>query len=403
MIGGWRNLSSVSAFDDREFTFDIVLVEFNGPQVAVLRSSSGKRFLGVAADEDGQLVRWLLAEVTSLELAALSNGAVATADVLEKRAALVLDIPINGGGNALWQVAWDDVDPNNLPERGARLPAGARESLAEYAIHYESDEPKLVFAKAESKGKVVSLRALSQSLDVHQRLWTAIGQSIERSPSERGRWSKDLVARTELGFAYAEAASLKIAIAPVDTEIFTEIASKHTQLVLAGGDEDKLNFALSGMSDRVRNRYREFLVTVDKFELQVLSVSNGQPAFVNPVIARSALSVLPLAESSEVELINQVGYFELYGTEGAFTFRDLASDELIKGSVHLDVLHAHPSILVGPDGDYEVTIKRTVTSFQSQPPAHSFELVAVNSEGAAPMSPPMLSGMPRLRGDVESD
>lgn len=177
----------------------MVLVEYNGPQIVIADSSSGK-YLGVAADEDETAVRWIYAPITSVELRALAGGAATTKDVIVKPKVYVVDTDHSENVINVWTCDATTLDDGNLPDRGALLPKAAREALL--ATVPAIAGPAICLEQVATPSKGVFFRALSDVLSSFQRLWNAIAQAVSTGgPKERGRWTAELSGRATLSLA----------------------------------------------------------------------------------------------------------------------------------------------------------------------------------------------------------
>ncbi|MBA2662666.1 MAG: hypothetical protein H0U74_10255 [Bradymonadaceae bacterium] len=107
-------------------TMTQVLVEYDGPQIAIFSDSSGE-FLGLVADQDDRAQRWLQARLSSTEKQALLLGAETLYRALMKDELWVVDIDLVNGGECAWVVNSESLDEQNLPRPKALLPRLVRE------------------------------------------------------------------------------------------------------------------------------------------------------------------------------------------------------------------------------------------------------------------------------------
>jgi hypothetical protein len=110
-----------------ERAVEVVLVEFDGPQIVCVWGPGGARRLSVACDEDAAAVRWVEAELSAPQWNALFEGKLALRDALRQPRGWVVDEARTGEALRAWEVSPVDLDPALLPERGALLPTEVRQ------------------------------------------------------------------------------------------------------------------------------------------------------------------------------------------------------------------------------------------------------------------------------------
>jgi len=103
-------------------SLDEILLDFQGPQIAVW-SIGGTTHLGVASDEQDDMVRWLAAPLTTHELHAIRLGTMALRDVLSQSHLVVIDQNGKGDVTLYGAISLADVPENAFPEHGAPLPS----------------------------------------------------------------------------------------------------------------------------------------------------------------------------------------------------------------------------------------------------------------------------------------
>lgn len=359
MMGFWRlplqpEFGSALPFDTTD-----VLAEYDGPQIVLARGPGG-RFLGVAADEDDDAVRWIYAPVTMTELRALALGALATRNAILKPVVFIVDMDRRQKPARVWQSESYTIGEENLPDPGARLPAASREYLRA-KLEMSSSRPELRFERPSVRTSAIPFRALSETLSAHQRFWTAISYAVRFGPPKgRGRLEADLGERATLSLAAATEGSLVLAVEPTDEGLFQEASLAFEELVAAGDDTEQLTRALERLGPRVQGRYAELLLHAERHDLQILAQRPGGATFIGPAFATRIRFALPQATPSEPRTVPAVGSFVAFDTDGStFEFFDEASDTTYKGSVHPDVLAQHTSVAVGPGTTYAVFVEVT--------------------------------------------
>ena len=127
-----------------------VLVWHDEPQVATALDATGARYLGVATDDsdDGEIVRWVYAQITNLEYQALLTGGTTVREALAKDSVIVGDFYVNGGEvSQMWRASVSDVPEDLRPTANSYLPATVRTFLPT-----QSREEQIVIDGAPIRG-----------------------------------------------------------------------------------------------------------------------------------------------------------------------------------------------------------------------------------------------------------
>jgi hypothetical protein len=124
----WRlPAGEITTAELAERAVEVVLVEFDGPQIVCVWGPGGTRRLSVACDEDAAAVRWVEAELSASQWNALFEGKLALRDALLQPLCWVVDEARTGEALRAWEVSPVDLDSALLPEPGALLPTEVRE------------------------------------------------------------------------------------------------------------------------------------------------------------------------------------------------------------------------------------------------------------------------------------
>jgi len=124
----WRlPASEIATAELAERAAEVVLVEFDGPQIVCVWGPGGGRRLSVACDEDADAVRWVEAELSPSQWNALFEGKLALRDALQQPRGWVVDEARMAEAVRAWEVSPVDLDPALLPEPGALLPTEVRQ------------------------------------------------------------------------------------------------------------------------------------------------------------------------------------------------------------------------------------------------------------------------------------
>ena len=107
---------------------EYVLIEYDGPQLAIFRNSRKQRYIGLAADAEGTIERWIHAPLSPLEVEGLCARGVPMRNVVCKDGMLVIDYE-NDRAKRQYGVSPNQIPSGILPVPGAYLP----KSIAEVA------------------------------------------------------------------------------------------------------------------------------------------------------------------------------------------------------------------------------------------------------------------------------
>ncbi|QCO66972.1 hypothetical protein E5843_02815 [Luteimonas yindakuii] len=361
-----------------------VLAEYNGPQI-VLAELDGAHHLGVAADADDSLTRWVFAPVTPLELRALAGGVQRTRESFLKPEVLVIDYDHDDSPVRGWTVNGEDLEDRALPKAHAFLPTGSRQILAR--LFPSSTKQEIAFEQRSRSSPGIPFKALSQAIDVFQRLWITLAASGEMAA--RGRYANSIQSQATLSFVEAYAGSLRIHVEPRDRGLFEEVSEEFSQLVAVEGDALRMSEALRRTGPRVLSRYKELLSILQRHELEIMTSGplTDRPVFLGPERASRILGALLEARHVEEYVVNAEGYFLTYSSvEARFEFSDEESERRFKGDVDDDVRRSNRTITVGEQARYAVIVEVTRTLRPSNEPEETYRLraaVELNSEELA--------------------
>lgn len=345
--------AAVRAIDPRDYQLEQVLVEYDGPQVATFRGPEGL-CLGVAADEDEHLIRWICSQITNTEYRALLDGAVSIRDALLKPQVYVLDVHSDGRVVSEWQFEGPALDESVIPDRDAKLPKAVRQALASSPL--QTPEIRIDSVRTQKIG----FASLADLLSSVQRLWLAIAHVREQRPlGNKGRWSPALTEKSMLSLSGAAAGSLILQVEPADPSTFETVAETFECLTQASDSAEGLARELNPLGPRVQGRYAELLSHLAKHGLQMLSRRpGGGSAFLASHFATRILSSLPKESTKEPHTISTEGYFIAFNTRNqTYEFYDMIGDETYHGSVHPEVFLDNLSVGVGSGTFHRVEIE----------------------------------------------
>lgn len=328
-----------------------VLLEFNGPQLVLVDGGDGV-YLSVASDESERTTRWLRSRLSPLEQKALLSGATTVREAIIKSEIWVVDTDRAGEVIMEAAVAPDALSEDDLPTADSVLPDETLQA-------HRSDMPApAVFLDGPAvSDHAIGFRALADILQQIQRLWNAIGQTLLGRSTAKGPVPQDIVHRTELMLGNLVPGSVGLRLRPVDEQLFTDIAQQYARLILASGDQVQLGAVLRELKARVRATYADYLNTLQKHRVEVLTRWERQGIFISSTMAARIEPALESVDAGQEERFEARGYFIGFNQRGAdFEFMDPDSDEHYKGRVSPEVLRSPVLIVIGPSKRYVVGI-----------------------------------------------
>lgn len=352
-----------------QFQVVTVLAEYEGPQILLAKLNDQVR-LGVAADAEGELVRWLFSPVTSVELLALAGGHCSTYASIVKDGMLVVDLNDDLQVVDAWDVPLDSLSEEVLPDPKSVLPLAARNVLA--AAHSPVLSPRLTLGRTGGR-EPLSFRALSSVLSSFQRLWTTLAQAMEGDAlTSRGRWTSTLEERATLGFERAVAGSLQIDMRAGDSALHEQVSDLFSALVMYSEwpDDQALRDVLLPLGPRAIARLNELLRVVEKSGIELLNENGSKGAYLSPSIATRALQAGRFEEKRVSVMDAASGFFFAFSeTDAKFEFYDEIRDARISGDVDQQVISSNDAIVVGQGGSYGIVfekVTRQVTALKHE-------------------------------------
>ena len=103
-----------------------VLVEYEDPEIVTLCDQDDVLYLGVAVDEEGDVVRWLESVLYPQKYEALLAGTLGVREALGKPRVWVVDRTREGKPLHAWSLAVEELPEDALPHPGALLPTATR-------------------------------------------------------------------------------------------------------------------------------------------------------------------------------------------------------------------------------------------------------------------------------------
>lgn len=333
-LRGQATLGIASAMAERKIAR--VLLEYDGPQLAVLESRQSK-YIAFAADEDDKSVRWIHAPVTELEIKALLRGQIAIRNVVAKSIVSVIDVSLAGKPTLAWPtVSVSEIPGDCLPERDVLLPQFARESaISSGRVAFECEGESV-------RGHSMLFSCLSALTGSLQRFWSAAAPDagVEAKSDGEGAWGP-----AALVCPAGAPGSFAIVIERRDAAAFEAIASVYRSIVSHSyGDPKLLQEALAARRPSLAQAYSGYLSALETFKVDVLFDSGRDITFlgfdaaarVRPYVARSGIRS---ATGRTSEVFEAIGYFDGFmKLKARFEFFDVTTRMEYRGNVSEPVL-----------------------------------------------------------------
>jgi hypothetical protein len=313
----WSLPQSSLAFIESMRRRQEVLLSYDGPALVTLTDGQSQ-FLGMAVDEDesGDVVRWIEAPVSDLELDAIKIGAEPLRWALSKERVTVIDYsrhePVR-----MWDVALDSIPQEALPDPDAFLPGSRKEKAAS-----PIERPMFSLAGKTAPNRVTfgELSAVATTL---QSLWNAFAQSLN-------------TALAPLAVTAFARGSLKMLVDTDNPVTFGRIANEYRKLVLASDSRQRLAEVIATVDARVASTYRDYLQTLRIHEVEVLAEWREQASFVSYRTATRArenyptIDAIPQAPVTK-ERARLRGVFQGFLRDEGFQFYDLDGNKWYRG------------------------------------------------------------------------
>lgn len=139
-----------------------VIVEFDGPEIVLLRDGEGTRHLAVAVERDEGNVLWLQAPISERKWRALVEGRASVRGAMSDRHALLVLRDHKEQVQDVRRPSIGQLDDTLLPARNALLPTVIRKAFAMalpelapepvYPVDVDADEGSSLFARTNERG-----------------------------------------------------------------------------------------------------------------------------------------------------------------------------------------------------------------------------------------------------------
>jgi hypothetical protein len=313
------------------FHLDKVLLEHDGPQMVTVRDGTGQLFLGVAADDSDQAIRWIYAPISKLELDSLFLGAVTTRDALFKDKVWIIDEKPDGTKLEAWTLSGGEIPQDALPEQHVLLPRTVRMAFSHESA--TSIARGFCFAGQAIQGTRISFRDLSFVTDSLQRLWSSFMHSTLGMRGRKGQFGQ----ADKLAWMYVTAfspGSFVLEVEPENETMFVRLAANYRELIAASDSIEELRIALGKFSARVASAYLSYLGELSKRDIEVLAILGPSSAFIAPSSARRIAPVVETALRTERSQFEEFGRFVGFSIEkGVFELYSADEDKVLSGTL----------------------------------------------------------------------
>lgn len=315
-------------------TVSRVLVEYDGPQL-VLLTAGRRQFLAYAADEDGDLVRWIHAPVSEIEIKALNRGQITIRNAVAKNELTVVDVNRSGTAVRSWVVNLASLPDEYLPDSDALLPQFARPAATptgRFAFECEGEAVR---------GHSITFACLAAVTGTVQKLWSAIAPEYLLDTEARDEWGS-----TTLACGATSGGSFVIEVEPRDVATFEAIAAQYKSLIRESYDApQKIQAKLETFRPSLAQAYSAYLQALETYRIDVLLDVGLDATFIGfDCAARVRPHVVLARERSanvgdRTEIVSAIGYFDGFMKRKAtFEFFDVVTGTGYKGAVSQKVL-----------------------------------------------------------------
>lgn len=345
---------------------ELVLIEYDGPQLAIFIDANKDRFLGLFGDLDGDTERWIHTPLSHLELEALCTTGITMRGAICKSQIEIIDYRRNRE-QRLWAVVPELVPQGVLPSAGACLPdvigAAALKRL-KIRKRIPQGEPFFRLDGRAVRGHSITFIGVSVVTQAIQKLWTAIANSI-LPPVQFN--DQSIAARensTTLAMAAGTGGSFGIKLESPDHDTFAAIADHYKTLMSIAPDFNVP--ILDTIAPTVVDAYLHYLRVLETHGLEVMTNWNNESAFISDrIAARVRPFVLksrkkePAASEAKESLSAKHGYFdEVSLIDKSFAFYNLQDGETITGTINSKLIQkmSETGTSVGRSTQYSIQL-----------------------------------------------
>ncbi len=208
---GWINQCSQWMYGFK-LRLEEVLVEYDGPHLALFSEENGNLYFGIFCDFNDNLYRWMLAQISGAERIAIISGAIPLVDVFKKRIVVICDFDEAFSASKVWHCSFDQIPTAILPSVGQPLPSFAQRPIREL-VEIDSTEGLIKLDGPNVKKHSLPFRDLGRFLVIFQDYWEKLSKTIlnNLSPESPSADYRDLAS---LSFCVATQGSVNIHFKP---------------------------------------------------------------------------------------------------------------------------------------------------------------------------------------------
>jgi len=323
MMSDWSILNSYQTTSFTGITLDRILDYCDGPCLAAFKVH-GERYLGTACDEDTENgTRWLLVPVSRLEMASMILGDQCFFDAFAGKNAMVLDQKDAVFSNAWFDIAFDLLPSDALPDATANFPELPDGVKAEWLTSVHNEVNALIVDGADAEN-LWSFRCMSKVMDRFQSLWDAIWQDVSSQPTQVGSIPADVAARSRLCFQQAFTGSMGISFTMPDKSAAQQIIEYYRKLIVSLRSKASFYEHCQNIDipPRVRSMLSKLVLEMGKLGVDVLIRVDQQGAYLGRQRTGWLAKKKTVKEEVGTETVTVIG--ELLGLEiekNSFTFK----------------------------------------------------------------------------------
>ena len=335
-----------------------VLVEYDGPYLAIFSEQSENLYFGIFCDYIGTNYRWLLASVSNAERMAIISGMTPLKDVFEKKIILVCDFDDVYSAINVWHCKPEQVPVSLLPKPNHPLPSFARRPIHEL-IGIDIKESIIKLDGYSVKKHSLPFKDFGHFLVIFQEYWEKLSKSSFLSFSKE---IPDIDYRTlaSLSFCAASEGSIDIHFKStyenVDASNFISETLKKMRSIDENGVPSKMVSELGNTGLKDASKMHTLLHSSG---IDMLLVSEQATWFVGS--EKSGKIARAINKTAKAQEKNQImrGHFcagRSKKSTHSFEFVDEATGTSYKGKIS-PIVWRYNAIAIGEAQFYEVEIE----------------------------------------------
>lgn len=351
-----------------DVVMDEVLVEYDGPHLALFRDENDKQYFGIFCDFAAENYRWMLAQISGAESIAIQTGSTKLIEVFKKRTIWFCDFDNLYRSKTVWHVGFEQIPSIIMPKSGQPLPLFAQKPITSFVDLKDTT----AIIKLDGKRVVqnsLPFRELGRFLVQFQEYWdrlsrSAITKLLPESPGADPR------SFASLSFCAASEGSVNIHFKPTaelenGKKLLASTLDKFSSLDDTGIPL-KLTTELGSHGLRNANQMYSLMHSAG---IDMLLVTEDRNIFVGAEKAGRLARIIKKSEKAKSENLILRGHFcagRSKKNTHTFEFVDELSGNSYKGKVS-PLVWRYTSIAVGKSDYYEVEIETFEKKKDNQP------------------------------------